>query len=224
MPVRHTFTDTYQDAAGTGQVGHLRIAHLTPSPPSRSPSNELSPGGCEFFVGLFGATKPRIIRRASDGARHCRFRDGNCVVPELNSTAVRLQLQQLSKTITRVITVTQVKFDFPLLHSTSTSKLFSQGSRLLITEQAFLRTIVRMGPCYSLISDALVHYQIWACDSRALRHCRIYGAITERTLQSHQLVMETRTQSSLSPALSPAPTPRNSETLSLRIDFPDMSH
>ena len=36
------------------------------------------------------------------------------------------------------------------------------------------RTIVRVKPCYSFISDALVRYQIWACDPRALRHCRIY--------------------------------------------------
>lgn len=48
-------------------------------------------------MGLFGATKPRIIRRASDGARNRRFRDGNCVVPELNSTAIQLQLQKALK-------------------------------------------------------------------------------------------------------------------------------
>lgn len=62
-------------------------------------------------MGLFGATKPRIIRRASDGARHRRFRDGNRVVPELNSAAsVQLQLQKALKT-NRVITVRQVRFD-----------------------------------------------------------------------------------------------------------------
>jgi hypothetical protein len=50
-------------------------------------------------VGLFGATKPRIIRQASDGARHRRFRDGNCAVPELNpTTSVQLQLQKALKT------------------------------------------------------------------------------------------------------------------------------
>ncbi len=68
-------------------------------------------------MGLFGATKHRIIRRASDGARHCRSRYGNCV-PELNpSTLVQLQLQQ-----TRVITVKQVRFDcFDVHGSRSTS-------------------------------------------------------------------------------------------------------
>lgn len=78
-------------------------------------------------MGLFGATKPRIIRRASDAARHRCFRDGNCVVPELNSTSsVQLQLQKLSKT--RVITVTQVRFDHLHPHfaldEVSTSGLF----------------------------------------------------------------------------------------------------
>jgi hypothetical protein len=137
-------------------------------------------------VGLFGATKPRIIRRASDCARHRRFRDGNCVVPEPNSTTCvqNCYCKKLSKT--RAITVTQVSF---LSHLTSTVRAqlahrdfflnFLFHFTLLITGTS---PIVRLRPSYTFhigCTTALSDMGVRPSGAAPLSH---YGAITERTL------------------------------------------
>jgi hypothetical protein len=185
-------------------------------------------------VGLFGATKPRIIRRASDCARHRRFRDGNCVVPEPNSTTCvqNCYCKKLSKT--RAITVTQVRFESFDVHSsrsTGTSGLFPQLFIPLYTSHH--RNITNCPAKAELHFSYRMHYCAIRYGRATLGRCAIVALRRDHRAYSvvppHQLAMETRTQTSFSPALSPAPTPRiyrdkrwNSEVLSLRIYFPDM--